>query len=98
MSALPPKANIAESDWHVRVVPKADIAWLRTDASNGRYRLPDLRVLRGEIVLMDVRFGGNRCRMNRRGGNRPCRGFGNGTAQQLGDASVAPIVHMQTVG
>ena len=25
MSALPPKADIAESDWHVRFVPKADI-------------------------------------------------------------------------
>jgi hypothetical protein len=26
MSALPPKANIAESNWHVRFVPKADMA------------------------------------------------------------------------
>jgi hypothetical protein len=25
MSALPPKADIAESDWHVCFVPKADI-------------------------------------------------------------------------
>jgi len=25
MSALPPKADIAESDWHVRFVPQADI-------------------------------------------------------------------------
>jgi len=25
MSALHPKADIAESDWHVRFVPKADI-------------------------------------------------------------------------
>jgi len=25
MSALPPKADIAESEWHVRFVPKADI-------------------------------------------------------------------------
>jgi hypothetical protein len=25
MSALPPKADITESDWHVRFVPKADI-------------------------------------------------------------------------
>ena len=25
MSALPPKADIAERDWHVRFVPKADI-------------------------------------------------------------------------
>jgi hypothetical protein len=25
MSALPPRADIAESDWHVRLVPKADI-------------------------------------------------------------------------
>jgi hypothetical protein len=25
MSALPPKADIAENDWHVRFVPKADI-------------------------------------------------------------------------
>jgi len=25
MSALPPKADIAESDWHVRFVPKADM-------------------------------------------------------------------------
>jgi hypothetical protein len=25
MSALPPKADIAESHWHVRFVPKADI-------------------------------------------------------------------------
>jgi hypothetical protein len=24
MSALPPKADIADSDWHVRFVPKAD--------------------------------------------------------------------------
>ena len=28
MSALPPKADIAENDWHVRFVPKADIASL----------------------------------------------------------------------
>jgi hypothetical protein len=27
MSALPSKADIAEMDWHVRFVPKADIAW-----------------------------------------------------------------------
>jgi hypothetical protein len=26
MSALPSKADIAERDWHVRFVPKADIA------------------------------------------------------------------------
>src|SRR6516162_8264596 len=26
MSALPPKADIAEHDWHVRFVPKADMA------------------------------------------------------------------------
>ena len=26
MSALPPKADITECDWHVRFVPKADIA------------------------------------------------------------------------
>jgi hypothetical protein len=26
MSALPPKADITERDWHVRFVPKADIA------------------------------------------------------------------------
>src|SRR5215469_9594077 len=26
MSALPPKADIIERDWHVRFVPKADIA------------------------------------------------------------------------
>jgi len=26
MSGLPPKADIAESDWDVRFVPKADIA------------------------------------------------------------------------
>jgi len=26
-SALPPKADTAESDRHVRFVPKADIAW-----------------------------------------------------------------------
>jgi hypothetical protein len=25
MSALPPKADIAERNWHVRFVPKADI-------------------------------------------------------------------------
>jgi hypothetical protein len=25
MSALPPEADIAENDWHVRFVPKADI-------------------------------------------------------------------------
>jgi hypothetical protein len=25
MSALPPKADITERDWHVRFVPKADI-------------------------------------------------------------------------
>jgi hypothetical protein len=29
MSALPPKADIAESDWHVRHVPKADISQVR---------------------------------------------------------------------
>jgi hypothetical protein len=28
MSALPPKADIAESNWHVRFVPKADIGSL----------------------------------------------------------------------
>jgi hypothetical protein len=26
MSALPPKADIAETDWHVRFVPKADMS------------------------------------------------------------------------
>ena len=31
MSALPPKADIAERDWHVRFVPKADIAAQPTD-------------------------------------------------------------------
>jgi hypothetical protein len=25
MSALPPKADIAECEWHIRFVPKADI-------------------------------------------------------------------------
>jgi len=28
MSALPPKADIAENDWHVRFVPEADIGLL----------------------------------------------------------------------
>jgi hypothetical protein len=28
MSALPPKADIAEHDWHVRFVPEADIVTL----------------------------------------------------------------------
>jgi hypothetical protein len=28
MSRLPPKADIAESDWHVRFAPKADISAL----------------------------------------------------------------------
>jgi hypothetical protein len=27
MSAIPPKADIAERDRHVRFVPKADIRW-----------------------------------------------------------------------
>jgi len=31
MSALPPKADIAESDWHVRFVPKADTLTLRAE-------------------------------------------------------------------
>ena len=31
MSALPPKADIPESDWHVRFVPKADIAHRHLD-------------------------------------------------------------------
>ena len=26
MSALPPKADIAEGDWYVRFVPKADVS------------------------------------------------------------------------
>jgi len=30
MSALPPKAVIAEGNWHVLFVPKADIALLNT--------------------------------------------------------------------
>jgi hypothetical protein len=30
MSALPPKADIAECDWDVRYVPKADILWFQT--------------------------------------------------------------------
>jgi len=41
MSALPPKADIAESDWHVRFVPKADIRHL--------IRLPDWRALKGWV-------------------------------------------------
>ena len=42
MSALPPKADMAQSDWHVRFVPKADIEhsrcalddWSRYGVSN----------------------------------------------------------------
>jgi len=33
MSALPPKADIPESDWHVRFVPKADIAHRHPNAA-----------------------------------------------------------------
>jgi hypothetical protein len=36
MSALPPKADIAERDWNVRFVPKADS---RTAANNRQSRL-----------------------------------------------------------
>jgi hypothetical protein len=36
MSALPPKADIAESDCHVRFVPKADS---RTAAKNSVYSI-----------------------------------------------------------
>ena len=32
MSALPPKADIPESDWHVRFVPIGDIRALNRDA------------------------------------------------------------------
>ena len=33
MSALPPKADIAQRDWDVRFVPKADIPHCRKSAS-----------------------------------------------------------------
>ena len=32
LSALPPKADIAERDWHVRFVPKADIGQRSVEA------------------------------------------------------------------
>src|SRR6516164_3157770 len=42
MSALPPKADIAERDWHVRFVPKADIGWLtRLARQLGRAAKPE---------------------------------------------------------
>ena len=34
MSALPPKADIAERDWHVRFVPNADIMQRSRTASS----------------------------------------------------------------
>jgi hypothetical protein len=30
MSALPPKANIIEREWHVRFVPKVEVAVIRS--------------------------------------------------------------------
>jgi hypothetical protein len=33
MSALPPKADIGHSDWHVRFVPQADISLLLLPAT-----------------------------------------------------------------
>jgi hypothetical protein len=51
MSALPPKADIAESDWHVRFVPKADIC----SAARIVIRLPRPR---GREVLLEPRGQG----------------------------------------
>jgi hypothetical protein len=36
--------------------------------------------------------------MDRSRGDRPRRGFGDGRAEKLGDASVAPVVHVEAVG
>jgi hypothetical protein len=41
MSALPPKADIAESDWHVRFGPKADIRRLIRSSGRGQNRQGD---------------------------------------------------------
>ena len=51
MSALPPKADIAERDWHDRFVPKADIVLLdllvgRATNAGGTDRPSALAVLR----------------------------------------------------
>jgi hypothetical protein len=43
MSALPPKADIAECDRHVRFVPKADIS-ARPELFNLPYSAPDPRL------------------------------------------------------
>jgi hypothetical protein len=46
MSALPPKADIAECDWHVRLVPNADISGKRSctaDHLDHAHLVPDLR-------------------------------------------------------
>ena len=39
MSAIPPKADIAECDWHIGFVPKADIALPEGDLAHARRRL-----------------------------------------------------------
>jgi hypothetical protein len=36
LSALPPKADITMSDWHVRLAPKAEVSVIRSVELNSR--------------------------------------------------------------
>jgi hypothetical protein len=57
MSALPPKADIAERDWDVRFVPKADI---RETCANWPPVMKRAETITKEaIVQMSARFKGN---------------------------------------
>src|SRR6516165_7473840 len=52
MSALPPKADIAECDYHVRFVPKADIGPKRkSEPARGRYNLRWIKLTPGLNLL-----------------------------------------------
>ena len=74
MSALPPKADIAECDYHVRFVPKADInARCVDDIFSSRYRYRVITTaLHATGILANVSggfglggtFGGGGCRMD----------------------------------
>jgi len=49
MSALPPKADIAERDWRVRFVPKADICSAAINASLRQSAIQGYGSLKAEI-------------------------------------------------
>jgi len=52
MSALPPKADIAEQDQDVRFVPKADISWFTPHLVGAAGSLPRVERAAGALVCL----------------------------------------------